>query len=269
MSLPFAGSVMRQQLLVCVLMGCSYAAAQIDASSSGCGTSEAVLQRYVDAIGGEAAVNQVRTLVIEAHASEPHTFNPQSTAHYQYRFKWRYPNQVAVKRRYLLQTATSIFDGTAWSNFDGKVSHNEDATPLWRRELMAGYPYNDYPSFLMYRVAANPILLATTQNLYSSYETLPSTEGMCVLQAIGKNEWGRERRDKLFFDAKSGLLKTWAIQMGVPDAIYVHFEFDDYQQSGDVNVPWSIYFDFYKTALRLTKVVPYAVLSDAAFVAKQ
>jgi hypothetical protein len=40
-------------------------------------------------LGGLAALNQVQTLVVEARETEPHTFSPQDTAHYQYQFKWK------------------------------------------------------------------------------------------------------------------------------------------------------------------------------------
>jgi hypothetical protein len=260
----------RFTLLGCLLLGSYYATAQDNGSSSDCATPEIVFQRYVAALGGEAALNQVKTLVIEASETEPHTFNPQDTAHYRYQFQWKSPNQVAAKQhQFPFGWTTFIYSGTAWSNFDGRVSHNEDNTPAWRTELRAS-PYNDNPQFLMYRVLADPLLPATTRNLYRSFEVLPGTPERCVLQAIGKSEWGRERRDTLSFEAKSGLLKTWAIQMGLPgQEIHTRFEFDDYRQSGPVKIPFSIYFDFYQARFLLTKVVPNAPLSDAAFVPKQ
>jgi hypothetical protein len=122
----------------------------------------------------------------------------------------------------------------------------------------------------MYRVVADPTMLATTRNLYRSFKSLPGTPDMCVLLAIGKSEWGRERRDILSFDAKSGLLKTWAIQMGLPGSeTHTAFRFDDYRQVGPVKIPFSIYFDFYKATFHFTKVAPNALLSDGEFVPKQ
>ena len=257
-------------LLLCLLSLRGHALAQNNSSGPDCATPEIVLQRYVAAVGGQAALNQVQTLVVEAHETEPHTFNPQDTAHYRYQFKWKSPNRVVVKQhQFPFGWTTFIYSGTAWSNFDGRVSHNEDNTPAWRNDLRSS-PYNDYPQFLMYRVVADPTMLATTKNLYRSFETLPGTPEMCVLQAIGKSEWGRERRDILSFDAKSGLLKTWAIQMGLPGSeTHAHFQFDDYRQAGPVKIPFSIYFDFYKATFHFTKVVPNALLSDGEFVPKQ
>jgi hypothetical protein len=166
-----------------------------------------------------------------------------------------------------------IFDGAHWSNFDGKVSHidNDNATPKVVVKRRADYPYNDYPQFMMYRVVADPILLARNRNLYSGFEYRqdPRHPGVCALQAEGTDDWGLERRDMLYFDANSGFLKNWEIQMGMPEHItYTHFQFDDYRQSGAVTIPFSIYFDFYKASFRFTKVVPNAPLSDTEFLPK-
>lgn len=268
----FVGTAMRAsslRLMICLVLGCGSASAQTGTSARDCGTPESVLQRYTAALGGQAALDQVQTLVIDAQESEPHTFNPQETAHYRYEFKWKSPNKVAaIEPQFPFGSTAFLYNGSSWSNFDRRVSHNDDNTPLWRTELRASV-YNDYPQFLMYRVVANPLLLATTPNLYRDYETLSGTPEMCVLQANGTSEWGRGRRDVLYFEAKSGLLRTWAIQMGEPGReIHSDFRFDDYRQTGPVKIPFSIYFDFYKASFRLTKVVPSAAISDAEFVAK-
>ena len=265
-----ARSVTSLSLLLCLLLFRSEALAEDNSAASGCKTPEIVFQRYVGALGGQAALNQVQTLVVEARETEPHTFSPQDTAHYRYQFKWKSPNRVIVREHQFPFGWTSfIYSGTAWSNFDGRLSHNDDNTPAWRKDLKSS-PYNDNPQFLMYRVVADPMLLATTKDLYRSFETLPGTPELCVLQAFGKSEWGRERRDTLFFDARSGLLKTWAIQMGLPGSeTYTHFQFDDYRQSGPVKIPFSIYFDFYKATFHFTKVIPNVTLSDGEFMPKQ
>jgi hypothetical protein len=257
-------------LLLCLLFFHGHALAQGNSSASDCATPEIVFERYVAALGGQAALNQVQTLAIEASETEPHTFNPQVTAHYRDRFKWKSPNRVEAKQhQFPFGWTTFIYSGTAWSNFDGRVSHNDDNTPAWRNNLRSS-PYNDFPQFLMYRVVADPMLLATTRSLYRSFETLPGTPERCILQAIGKSEWGQERRDTLSFDTKSGLLKIWTIQMGQPGSeTHTHFEFNDYRQSGPVKIPFMIYFDFYKATFHLTKVVANAPLSDREFVPKQ
>lgn len=259
------------KLSIILLLVCGCAAAQTG-SPAGCATPELILQHYVASLGGEAVVNQVQTLVIQARESEPHTFNPASTAHYSYQLKWKSSNRVAVKQSRFLDTLHFIFDGTAWSNSNGKVSHNEDRTPKVRQKLRADYPYNDYPEFMMFRVVADPILLATNGDLYSGFEARqdPLHPGICVLRAKGTNDCGAERHDMLYFDANSGFLKTWEIQIGAPGhVVYTHFQFDDYRQCGAVRIPFSIYFDFYKATFRFTKVVPNAPLSDTEFLPKE
>jgi hypothetical protein len=112
-------------LLLCLLSFRGHALAQNNSSAPDCATPEIVLQRYVAAVGGQAALNQVQTLVVEAHETEPHTFNPQDSAHYRYQFKLKSPNRVVVKQhQFPFGWTTFIYSGTAWSNFAGRVSHN-------------------------------------------------------------------------------------------------------------------------------------------------
>jgi hypothetical protein len=254
-------------VLLSFLVSLSFLTAPAIAAQS-CGTPDDVLARYAAALGGEAALSRLQTLAIEASATEPHTFNPSSTAHYHYGFEWKTPGKIRVKQHYALSFATYIYDGAAWSLANGRVSHNEDATPEWRRQLMR-IPYNDDPQFLMFRVAANPLLIATTKNLYRRYELLPGEPGICKLEAFGRSEWG-PRRDALTFDSESGLLVKWAIEAGEPrDHAHFQFEFDDYQQAGEVKIPRSIYFDFYETQFRITSVAVNAPIRDADFVVRQ
>lgn len=239
--------------------------AQSVAAGQSCGTADAVIAHYDNALGGEAALNRLQTLAIEAKATEPHTFDPSSTAHYDYRFEWKSPDRVRVRQHYALTWATYIFDGQAWSLEDGKTSHNEDNTPEWRRRLMR-IPYNDDPQFLMFRVVANPLLVATTKNLYRRYEPVAGAPGTCELVAFGPSVWGRHR-DRLVFDARSGLLQRWEIEAGPPgDNAHFEFEFGDYRPAGELKTPRFIYFDFYKTQFRITAVTVNAPEQDGDFV---
>jgi hypothetical protein len=257
-----------RRLLLAFLVSLSCLTASGIAAAQSCATPDAVLAHYASALGGEAALSGMQTLAIEASATEPHTFNPSIMAHYRYWFEWKSPDKMKVRQHYALSFATYIFDGLAWSLYNGKVSHNEDNTPEWRRQLMR-IPYNDDPQFLMFRVAANPLLVATTKNLYRRYELLPGEPGTCELEAFGRSEWGL-RRDTLAFDAASGLLRTWTIEAGEPrDHAHFQFDFDDYQQAGDLMFPRSIYFDFYKTQFRITSIVVNAPVRDADFVVRQ
>jgi hypothetical protein len=250
----------------------SHANSQGSGPRSLCAAPEIILDRYVSALGGDETIRQVRTIIIRAHESEPHTFNPSSTAHSHYEFKWKSPNRVVAKRSLLFPDGAFIFDGGLWSNFNGRVSPNEDNTPKWLRELRAGYAYNDYPQFMMYRVVADPFLIASTSNLYFNLavDRDSSGPGTCVLEATGLNDWQGRRHDRLYFDAVNGFLKTWEIQIGSPGhAVYTRFEFADYRSVGSIQIPFSIYFDFYKAAFRVTKVVLNPDLRDSDFVPKR
>lgn len=237
-------------------------------SGTDCGTTEIVMQHYRSALGGASAIAQVHSLLIRAVSAEPHTFNKASTARSRYRFEWQAPNRIRVNRQYLLSPATIIFDGSDWSLYDGRVSHNEDSTPAWRRKLMS-LPYNDSPEHQEFRMMAYPLLLAGAEQLYRKLELSTSSPGECVLQAWGTSEWRGERRDYLAFSADTGLLRSWRIQAGLPGReTYLEFLFDDYRPAGSINIPYSVYFDFYQAAFRITSALANPPLRDGDFVPK-
>lgn len=166
----------------------------------------------------------------------------------------------------MLSPATVIFDGREWSLYNGHVSHNEDATPQWRRRLMQ-LPYNDYPEHQEFRIVANPLLLTRARELYGSLESAPGAPGECTLTALGTSEWNRQRRDSLVFKRKTGLLRAWQIQAGRPgQERYVQFLFDDYRQAGPILVPYTVDYDFYQASFRLTRVVVNPAFPDTDFV---
>jgi len=257
------------RVLVCGLLLATSGTTISAQSATDCGTTEEVLQHYRNALGGEAAIAQVHSLLIRADSAEPHTFNKASTAHSRYRFEWQAPNLIRVNRQYLLSPATIIFDGSDWSLYNGRVSHNEDSTPAWHRKLMS-LPYNDYPEHQEFRMMAYPLLLAGVQQIYRKLELSAGGPGECVLQAWGTSEWGRERRDYLAFRADTGLLRSWQIQAGPPGRrTYMEFLFDDYRATGSITIPYSVYFDFYQVAFRITSVIVNSPLPDHDFVPKQ
>jgi hypothetical protein len=108
--------------------------------------------------------------------------------------------------------------------------------------------------------------------LYSSFEAdTKSTEapGLCILRANQVRLWRNQRQDILYFDAVSGLLKTWKIQTGFPPQnTLVQFQFDDYRQVGAIKFPFHVYFDFNETTFRYTSVVQDEPLVDSEFLEK-
>jgi len=254
------------RVLVCGLLLVISGTTMSAQSATDCGSTEEVLHRYRNALGGEAAIAQVHSLLIRANSAEPHTFNKASTAHSRYRFEWQAPNRIRVNRQYLLSPATIIFDGNSWSLYNGRVSHNEDSTPAWRRTLMS-LPYNDSPENQEFRIIANPLLLTGVQQLYRKLELSHGGPSECVLQAWGTSEWGRDRRDYLTFSADTGLLRSWQIQAGRPGhESYMQLLFDDYRSTGSITIPYSVYFDFYQATFRVTSAVLNPPLPDTDFV---
>jgi hypothetical protein len=76
---------------------------------------------------------------------------------------------------------------------------------------------------------------------------------------------GNKRQDLLYFDAATGLLKTW--QLGIQKRIYA-FKFADYRTVGAVKFPFYVYFDFYDATFRYTSVVHNKPMDDSAFAEK-
>jgi hypothetical protein len=250
------------------------AVAQVPDKASACTSSRAVLQRYVDAVGAKA-VNEIQTRRATAHESNK-GFGTEPE-HYVYRIKWKAPNRVAVgSNPYLFNTfsvsypnGTFIFDGKSWSNFDRRRSRNDERDPQWKRDLRARYVYNEDPFFLELRVIADPLILTRADELYSSFEAdTNSTEspGLCVLRANQIRLPRYERQDILYFDAVSGLLRTWKIHTGFPPHnTLVQFEFNDYRQVSGIKFPFYVYLDFNDTTFQYTSVVQNQPLGDTEF----
>jgi hypothetical protein len=253
-------------------------AAQVTNPESACSSPQNILQRYVDAVGGEAAIQQIQTSVVEAKETEPYSFG-KGLAHYKYRFKWKAPNKVVTQWTHIenllgiptpFSRATFIFDGTQWSDFDGTTSRNDEQVPLPERELKAAYAYNDDLGFMRFRVVADPLMIARDKDLYSSFEIGDSAgdPGNCILQGNRTNVFGAKRSDSLMFDSRSGLLRVWKIQAVASPRFEFSFTFDDYRQVGAVKIPFYIYFDFYKNTFRIVNVKHGVPLSDSDFVSR-
>jgi len=248
------------------------AGAQANQIASDCSSSEMVLQRYIDAVGGKAVFDVQSRMMT---AAESNSFRG-ATEHYTYKLKWKAPNKItAGSTPYLFNTipvsypnGTFIFDGEGWSNFDRRKSRNEESEPQSVRELRHKYPYNEDPFFMELRVVADPLMMTRANELYTSLELDTESnaqQGLCVLRGNGIGKFGFARHDLLFFDAKTGFLKTW--QVGIQHKWYA-FKFDDYRKVDAVMFPYYVYFDFYDATFRYTSVVQNKGVDDAAFVEK-
>jgi hypothetical protein len=265
--------ILRVSILLALISTC--AAAQVSDNASACGSPEAVLQRYVDAVGGKA-VDEIQSRTIIASESN----KGFGTEHYIYKIKWKAPNRVAVgSTPYLFNilpvsypNGTFIFDGKGWSNFDRRRSRNDERDPQWQRELKARYPYNEGLYFLELRVVADPLIITRAHELYSGFvadTNATEAPGFCVLRANQVRVPLYERQDILYFDAVTGLLRTWKIHAGFPPLnTLVEFQFDDYRQLGAVRFPFHVHFDWNDTTFRYTRVVQNQPLADSEFLEK-
>ena len=252
-----------------------YAAAQASGEASACASPEAVLQRYVDAVGGKD-VYRIESRSMTARESNLGF----GTEHYVYKFKWKTPNKVtAGSVPYLMgiipvyyPNGTFKFDGERWSDFLGRQPQYDDGTPQRQRELTAKYPYNEGPYFLELRVAADPLMAVRANDLYSGFEVdanAGGASGVCVLRASQFRLLRNKRQDTLSFDAASGLLKTWEIHTGFPpNETPVEFQFDDYRQVGAIKFPFYVHFSQNDVTFRYTRVEQNQPLADAEFQAK-
>jgi hypothetical protein len=257
---------------ICLALMANYAVAQVNDKASACPSPQAVLQRYVDAVGGKA-VDAIQSRSVTAHESN----QGFGTEHYVYKVKWKAPNKVAAgSTPYLFgmlpvsyPNGTFIFDGISWSDFDRRRSRNDESDTQRERELKARYLYNENPYFLELRVVADPLIVARANELYSSFEadTDPIQDpGLCILRANQVRLHRYERQDILSFDAVSGLLKTWKIRTGFPPQdTLVEFQFDDYRQLGATKFPFYVHFNVNDTTFRYTSVVQNQPLVDSEF----
>lgn len=255
---------------------CLCAAAQAPIEASACASPEAVLQHYVDAVGGKDVYG------IESRSMTARESNLGfGIEHYVYKFKWKAPNKVtAGSAPYVVgiiplyyPNGTFKFDGEGWSDFLGRRPRYDDGTPQRQRELTARYPYNESPYFLELRVAADPLMATRAHDLYSGFEVdanLGGASGVCVLRASQFRLSRNKRQDTLSFDAASGLLKTWEIHTGFPPIeTPVEFQFDDYRRVGAIKFPFYVHFSLNDTAFRYTRVEQNHPFADAEFRGKR
>lgn len=256
-------------LFICTLLLAVCATAQAGGPADPCSSPEVILQRYVDALGGKQVINNLHSRKAEADESEPYSFKPQDTAHYKYQFEWKAPNKVVAKfvhEERLLHLApipfarsTFVFDGSAWSDNRGRALPQRQQHD-WRRRLVFDYPHN-----AMKRVAADPLMISRPWELYSNIKLandFANDPGTCVVRAKGPDG----RLDLLYFDATSGFLKRWELQMLQPrNSFYITFLFDDYRETDGIKFPFYLYIDYYKASFHYKKVAHNLTLADSDF----
>lgn len=250
------------------LLASIFSAAQDTGAKNRCASPEAILQRYIEALGGESAIASVVARTSEADEDEPASFKRGTTEHYKYKFEWKAPDKAVVRTRrrtplslgISFEVAHFIFNGKEWSDSRGRRLPPQRNQQSWRQAQTF-----DYPHTAMWRIGADPIMVARPNDLYDSFSLasdLGVTPGTCTIRARGKDR----RNDILIFDSQTGLLKTWALEMGQPrHTLSFRIDFDDYRQAGAVRFPFRAYFDFYRATFLYTKVEHNPSLQDSDF----
>ena len=220
-----------------------------------CLSTERILQRYVDALGGRAALEGINTRIAEAEALEP-SFKPGHSDKRKYVFEWKAPDKVVFKNHTaFLNTSTFKFDGNLlWSKMRGN--------PV----LVGGNGDGNDPFAWMIRVMADPLMFANPQNLYLELKRprydFTAEHHFCVLHAVPKSDPKREHI--LYFDALTALLRV--LEIRYRSGSYF-ISFDDYRDVSGVNFPFYVYCDIpLGIAVHFQKVVHNQPIRDAEFI---
>jgi len=219
-----------------------------------CLSAERILQRYVDAIGGQAALSAIDTRTSEAEALEP-SYKPGHPDKRKYVFEWKAPDKVIFKKRSLIFNAyTFKFDGKLlWTTMRGK--------PV----LAGGKGEGNSPFTWMVRVMADPLMFADPNKLYLELKKprydFSAEHHYCVLHAVPKANPKGEHI--LYFDALTGWLRVLEIpyQRG---SLFIYF--DDYRNVDGVKLPFYIYCDNPGITVRFQKVAHNQPMRDAEFI---
>ena len=86
-----------------------------------CLSTERILQRYVDALGGQTALGAIDTRTSEADALEP-SYKPGHPEKRRYVFQWKAPDKIIFRNHTaIFNTYTFKFDGESlWTTMRGK-----------------------------------------------------------------------------------------------------------------------------------------------------
>lgn len=220
-----------------------------------CLSTERILQRYVDALGGQPALSAINTRVAEAEALEP-SFKPGHPDKRKYVFEWKAPDKVIFKNHTaIFNTFTFKFDGEAlWTTMRGK--------PV----LSGGKGQGNSPFTWMIRVMADPLMFAVPRKLYLELKKprydFTAEHQYCVLHAVPKANPRCEHI--LYFDALTGWLRVLEIPYR-SGSLFVYF--DDYRDVNGVRFPFYISCDIpLGITIRFQKVVHNPPIRDAEFI---
>lgn len=240
--------------VVLILAGNGARAWAQTADPDDCLSAERILQRYVDALGGQAALSAIDTRTSVAEALEP-SFKPGHPDKRKYVFEWKAPDKVAFKNHTaIFNTFTFKFDGESlWTKMRGK--------PV----LAGGKGEGNSPFTSMIRIMADPLMFAGPNKLYLEVKKprydFTAEHQYCVLHAVPKaNPKGQHI---LYFDALTRWLRVLEIQYR-SGSLFIYF--DDYRNVDGVKFPFYIYCDNPGITVRFQKVAHNQPIRDAEFI---
>lgn len=221
-----------------------------------CLSTDRILQRYVDALGGQPALSAIDTRISEAEALEP-SFKPGYPDKRKYVFEWKAPDKVVFKNHTaIFNTFTFKFDGESlWTTMRGK--------PVLAGGTIEG---NTSPFTWMIRIMADPLMFADPNKLYLGLKKarfdFTDAHHYCVLHAVPKaNPNGAHI---LYFDALTGWLRVLEIPYRSA-SFFIYF--DDYRDVNGVKFPFYISCDIpLGITVRFQKVVHNQPLRDTDFI---
>lgn len=220
-----------------------------------CLSTERILQRYADALGGRAALEGINTRLAEGDALEP-SFKPGRPDKRKYVSKWKAPDKVVFKNHTaILNTSTFKFDGNLlWTTMRGK--------PV----LVGGKGEGNNPFTWMVRVMADPLMFANPHNLYLELKRprydFTTEHHYCVVHAVPKTNPKGEHI--LYFDALTGWLRVLEITYR-SGSFFIYF--DDYRDVNGVKFPFYVFCDMpLGITVHFQKVVHNPPLRDAEFI---
>lgn len=219
-----------------------------------CLSTERILQRYVDALGGQPALSAIDTRISEAEALEP-SFKPGHPDKRKYVFEWKAPDKVIFKNHTaIFNTFTFKFDGESlWTTMRGK--------PV----LSGGKGNGDSPFTWMIRIMADPLMFADPNKLYLEVRKprydFTAAHHYCVVHAVPKANPKGEHI--LYFDALTGWLRVLEIPYQ-RSSFFAYF--DDYRDVNGVKFPFYISCDPFGISVRFQKVAHNQPIQDAEFI---
>lgn len=219
-----------------------------------CLSTERILQRYADGLGGQATLEGINTRIAEAEALEP-SFKPGHPEKRKYVFEWKAPDKLVFKNR------TAIFN-TYTFKFDGKLLWT---TMRGKPVLAGGKGEGNSPFIWMVRVMADPLMFANSHSFYLELKRprydFTAAHHYCVLHAVPKANPKGEHI--LYFDASTGWLRVLEIPYR-SGSLFIYF--DDYRDVNGVKFPFYISCDPLGITVHFQKVVHNQPLRDADFI---